>query len=76
MEDIDIIKRLSIKHKLDQKVVKTIISHPFIFANKVIEDDSDETTIMFRYLGKFRVKNKFKGLKHLSWPEFLKLKEK
>ena len=75
MEEIDIIKKLSIKYKLDTRIVKYITNHPFDFLRSVIENDYDEINVQFKYLGKFKLKSKYKGMKYLSNDEFIQKRE-
>ena len=59
----DIYRDLSIKYNIHQRVIEVICNHPFIFAKKVMVDIDDEKPLMFHYLGKIKLKNRFVGKK-------------
>lgn len=54
-----IIKQLSKKYKLEEKVVAAICKIPFEFIAERIRN-ADEKDIRLFYLGKFKMKNKYK----------------
>ena len=45
------------------RIIEVICNHPFIFAKKVMVDIDDEKPLMFHYLGKIKLKNRFVGKK-------------
>lgn len=51
---------LSNKYNIPYQVVEVICNHPFKFANTIISDKEDTKSIMFAYLFKLKIKNKFK----------------
>lgn len=68
----DIIKDLSDKYKIDQRVIKLICYHPLLFAKRIIEDPSDERAIMIKYFGKFILKyNKTSEDKKINVDKYL-----
>jgi len=63
----DIYAKLAKKYGLHRSVIATICNHPFIFASRRISDPDDEKTIMFAYLFKVKLKNRFKNRKRESY---------
>lgn len=55
---------LSEKYGLPYEVIRVICNSPFKFASRVMQDDDDERQLMFAYLGKMKLKNRFKGKKN------------
>ena len=51
--------QLANKYNIPHQVVEVICNHPFKFANRVISNDEDTKTIMFRYLFKIKPKRKY-----------------
>lgn len=62
----DIITVLASKHNVDKRIVQGIISSSFAFTVDRMQDETDTTAIMFRYIGKFKIKNKFKQYKQTN----------
>lgn len=60
---MDIITVLATKYKLDKRIVQRVISSSFAFTVDRMQDELDTTAIMFRYVGKFKIKNQFKDNK-------------
>ena len=54
---VNIFIELSKKYNLPTQVIKTICTHPFLFANRKISQ-RDEKPLMFTYLGKIKIKAK------------------
>lgn len=52
---VNIFIELSKKYNLPTQVIKTICTHPFLFANRKISQ-RDEKPLMFTYLGKIKIK--------------------
>jgi nucleoid DNA-binding protein len=48
-----LIDKIAENNKLDKRVVRHIVYHPFLFTSRIIRSKEDYTPIMFRYLGKF-----------------------
>ena len=63
---MDIITVLATKYKLDKRIVQRVISSSFAFTVDRMQDETDTTSIMFRYIGKFKIKNKFKQYKQTN----------
>lgn len=63
MKNGDIYSKLAEKYKLHRNIIMQICNHPFIFASRRMADPDDEKTIMFHYMFKVRMKNRFKGKK-------------
>lgn len=59
----ELITKLANKHKLDKRIVQRIMSSTIAFTVDKIQDSTDTTSIMLRYLGKFKIKSKFKDNK-------------
>ena len=57
---VSIYTELSNKYNIPYQVIEVICNHPFMFLSRKMSDDEDEKTIMFTYLGKFKLKNKYK----------------
>lgn len=53
----EIIKQISIQTGKDQRVIKVICEHPFLFSKHVIEDPNDDRPVMIKYFGKFVCKH-------------------
>lgn len=62
----DIIVQLSNKHNLDKRIIQRIMSSTIAFTVDRMQDSTDTTSIMLRYLGKFKIKSKFKDNKLTS----------
>ena len=62
----EIYKDLSIKYNIQPRIIEVICNHPFIFAKKVMVDINDEKPLMFHYLGKIKLKNRFLGKKKIE----------
>jgi len=65
----DIYSILSEKHGLHKSVVSIICNHPFVFAARRIPDLDDEKSLMFIYLFKIRLKNRFKTKKRITYEQ-------
>ena len=63
----NIYSELSAKYKLHPNIIKMICNHPFIFASRVIADPDDERDIMFSFIGKIRIKDRYKGIKRQEY---------
>lgn len=63
---MDILNILASKHNVDKRIVQGIISSSFAFTVDRMQDETDTTSIMFRYIGKFKIKNKFKQYKQTN----------
>lgn len=50
---------LSNKFNIPYQVVEVICNHPFLFTSRVISNPEDTRTVMFQYLGKIKIKNKY-----------------
>lgn len=59
----DIVTVLANKYKLDRRIIQRIMSSTIAFTVDRIQDSTDTTSIMLRYLGKFKIKSKFKDNK-------------
>lgn len=62
----DIIVQLSNKHNLDRRIIQRIMSSTIAFTVDRMQDSTDTTSIMLRYLGKFKIKSRFKDNKLIS----------
>lgn len=62
----DIIVQLSNKHNLDRRIIQRIMSSTIAFTVDKMQDSTDTTSIMLRYLGKFKIKSRFKDNKLTS----------
>ena len=60
---MDITTILASKYKLDKRIVQGVISSVYAFTVDRMQDELDTTTIMLRYVGKFKIKSKFKDNK-------------
>ena len=56
MDNKNIIKELSNKYNLDERVIEVIIRHPFKFLYELMQSDS-ERPFRIKYLGVFAVKS-------------------
>ena len=63
---VSIYSQLSAKYKIPYPVIEVICNSPFKFANRVISDPIDTKSIMFAYLFKFAIKNRFTQDKQLK----------
>lgn len=54
----NIFSKLSQKYSLPTQVIKTICTHPFLFANRKISQ-LDQRPLMFTYLGKIKIKKSY-----------------
>lgn len=70
---ISIYTQLANKYNIPYQVVEVICNHPFKFASRIISDDVDIKPIMFGYLFKLKLKNRFKGNKNLKYEKGNKL---
>lgn len=61
---------LSKKYNLPVQVIEVICNSPFKFAKEKIADNSDNKSIMFAYLFKYKLKKKY-----LNEQSFVKFKE-
>jgi hypothetical protein len=48
-----LISKIAEKYKLDKRVVKHLVSYPFLFTANTMRSGEDYTPIMLRYVGKF-----------------------
>ena len=62
----DVTNVLANQFSLDKRIVQGIISSSFAFTVDRMQDETDTTSIMFRYIGKFKIKNKFKQYKQTN----------
>lgn len=69
MKKQNVYQQLSKKYGLPQHVVEVICNSPFKFANRVMQDPEDCTTIMFAYLFKIKLKNFYAGNKQRNKKE-------
>lgn len=54
--------KLGAKYNIPSNIVKAICSHPFMFARKIMAEEDDIKPIMFAYLFKIKLKNKFERI--------------
>ena len=59
----NIYQQLASEYNIPQHVIEVICNSPFKFANKVMQDPEDTTPIMFAYLFKIKLKNRYVGNK-------------
>ena len=52
--------QLSNKYNIPYPVIEVICNSPFKFAKEIMSDDNDTKDIMFAYLFKLKLKNKYK----------------
>ena len=52
--------QLSNKYNIPYQVIEVICNSPFKFAKEVMSNDDDTKDIMFAYLFKLKLKNKYK----------------
>lgn len=64
-------QQLASKYGIPQHVIEVICNSPFKFANSVMQDPNDLTTIMFAYLFKIKLKNYYAECKGRSKKEGL-----
>lgn len=57
--DLSIYTKLANKYNLPVQVIEVICNHPFKFANRIISDPDNIKSIMFGYLFKLKLKNKY-----------------
>lgn len=61
-------KDLSLRHRLDKRVIREITFHPLLFSKRMIES-GDDKAIMIRYFGKFvpktTINNKTNAMKYI-----------
>ena len=57
---VNIYTQLSNKYSIPYPVIEVICNSPFKFAKEVMSNDDDTKDIMFAYLFKLKLKNKYK----------------
>ena len=57
---VNIYTMLSNKYSIPSQVIEVICNSPFRFAKEVMSNDDDTKDIMFAYLFKLKLKNKYK----------------
>ena len=57
---VNIYTQLSNKYSIPSQVIEVICNSPFKFAKEVMSNDDDTKAIMFAYLFKLKLKNKYK----------------
>ena len=57
---VNIYTQLSNKYSIPSQVIEVICNSPFRFAKEVMSNDDDTKDIMFAYLFKLKLKNKYK----------------
>ena len=57
---VSVYTQLSNKYNVPYQVIEVICNHPFLFASNAIKSDTDCKDIMFTYLGKLKIKNRYK----------------
>ena len=57
---VNIYTQLSNKYNIPYPVIEVICNSPFKFAKEVMSNDDDTKDIMFAYLFKLKLKNKYK----------------
>ena len=57
---VNIYTQLSNKYSIPSQVIEVICNSPFKFAKEVMSNDDDTKDIMFAYLFKLKLKNKYK----------------
>ena len=57
---VNIYTQLSNKYSIPSQVIEVICNSPFGFAKEVMSNDDDTKDIMFAYLFKLKLKNKYK----------------
>ena len=57
---VNIYTQLSNKYGIPSQVIEVICNSPFRFAKEVMSNDDDTKDIMFAYLFKLKLKNKYK----------------
>lgn len=57
---VNIYTLLSNKYSIPSQVIEVICNSPFRFAKEVMSNDDDTKDIMFAYLFKLKLKNKYK----------------
>ena len=57
---VNIYTQLSNKYSIPSQVIEVICNSPFKFAKEIMSDDNDTKDIMFAYLFKLKLKNKYK----------------
>lgn len=57
---VNIYTRLSNKYSIPSQVIEVICNSPFKFAKEIMSNDEDKKDIMFAYLFKLKLKNKYK----------------
>ena len=57
---VNIYTQLSNKYNIPSQVIEVICNSPFRFAKEVMSNDDDTKDIMFAYLFKLKLKNKYK----------------
>ena len=58
-KDKSIYTKLSNKYNIPYQVIEVICNHPFKFANSIISNPDNIKSIMFGYLFKLKLKNKY-----------------
>lgn len=57
---VNIYTQLSNKYSIPSQVIEVICNSPFKFAKEIMSNDEDKKDIMFAYLFKLKLKNKYK----------------
>ena len=57
---VNIYTQLSNKYSIPSQVIEVICNSPFRFAKEVMSNNDDTKDIMFAYLFKLKLKNKYK----------------
>ena len=57
---VNIYTQLSNKYSIPSQVIEVICNSPFKFAKEVMSNDDDTKDVMFAYLFKLKLKNKYK----------------
>ena len=55
----NIYQQLASEYGIPQHVIEVICNSPFKFANKIMQDPDDLTPVMFAYLFKIKLKNRY-----------------
>ena len=65
----NILKELSNKHGLDERIVREICNSPFKFAKQVCQDPDDRKPLRFKYLFTISLKSKYLDDKTKVYPK-------
>lgn len=65
--DNKIFQELAKKHGVHLNIVRSICMYPFLFSKQIMEDPTDEKSIMFHKLFKIKLKPMFNGKKEAPY---------